>query len=161
MKKILILFGFLLATLTSFSQKKVDVKVNGGIQTFIPTGELNTTHYFGLGMTAEIESLPKNSDVGYLVYSGYNYILGRGNNQSLIQFPALIGLRFYFNDIVSLTQVAGASFYNQGIGFKFTYIPSFRYEFNTLTIDCGYQISFIEAPQKNMSGVILRAGYTF
>ena len=58
MIKILITIGFLLTTMTSFSQKKVDLKFNIGPELYTPVGNLRETRFTGIGGMFEMEVLP-------------------------------------------------------------------------------------------------------
>ena len=105
MKKTILIFGLLLISLISLGQKKVDLKFNLGPEFFTPTGFLMDTHFTGIGGMFEMEVLPvKHKKVGYVLVSGYDYIMGRGSNQSLFQAPGLVGVRLHVDSIISISQ---------------------------------------------------------
>ena len=159
MIKILITIGFLLTSMTSFSQKKVDLKFNIGPELYTPIGTLKDTHFTGIGGMVEMEVLPVNNNVGYVLVSGYDYILGKDENQSLFQAPLLIGVRAHIDSIISLSQMFGVSFFNENNGFKQTLCTSIRFDIGKLGVEGKYITALSQTHDNSISGFILRLSY--
>ena len=159
MKKILIFIGFLLTTMTSFSQKKVDLKFNIGPELYTPVRNLRQTHFTGIGGMFEMELLPVNSNTGYVLVSGYDYILGMDENKSLFQAPLLVGARVHIDSIVSVAQMIGVSFFNDNAEFKQTLCTSVRFDIGKLGVEGKYITSIRNKDKNDISGFILRLSY--
>jgi hypothetical protein len=160
MKKTVLIFGLLLISLISLGQKKVDLKFNLGPELFTPVGNLTNTHFTGVGGMFEMEVLPvKHKRVGYVLVSGYNYIMGKGDDQSLFQAPGLAGVRLHVDSVISISQMAGVSFFNENEGFKQTYCTSVRFDIGILGVETKYITALRPGKGRDISGFILRLSY--
>lgn len=160
MKKTVLIFGLLLISLISLGQKKVDLKFNLGPELFAPVGNLMNTHFTGVGGMFEMEVLPvKHKKVGYVLVSGYDYIMGKGDNQSLFQAPGLVGVRLHVDSIISISQMAGVSFFNENEGFKQTFCTSVRFDVGILGIETKLITALRPGHANDITGFILRLSY--
>jgi hypothetical protein len=160
MKKTVLIFSLLLISLVSLSQKKVDLKFNLGPEFFTPTGNLMDTHFAGVGGMLEMEVLPvKHKKVGYILVSGYDYIMGKGANQSLFQAPGLAGVRFHVDSTISIAQMAGVSFFNENEGFKQTFCTSVRFDVGILGIEAKLITALRPGHDNDITGFVVRLSY--
>jgi hypothetical protein len=157
--KYILLCGLLLTTLITFSQKKADVKFNIGPELFTPVGNLMDTHFTGIGGMVEMEVLPVKHKVGYVLVTGYDYIMGKNENQSLFQAPGLVGVRAHLDSTISIAQMAGVSFFNQNEGFKQTFCTSVRFDIGKLGVEGKYITALRPGHDNDISGFVLRLSY--
>jgi hypothetical protein len=157
--KYILLCGLLLTTLLTFGQKKADVKFNAGPELFTPVGNLTSTHFTGVGGMVEMEVLPVKHKVGYVLVTGYDYIMGKGDNQSLFQAPGLVGVRAHLDSTISIAQMAGVSFFNENEGFKQTYCTSVRFDIGKLGVEGKYITALRPGHDNDISGFVLRLSY--
>jgi hypothetical protein len=160
MKKLLLGLSLLLVSFYSIGQKKDIIFFNAGPQCFVATGKFMDTHNTGFGATLEGEILPhKKKKIGYFASSGYNYILGRGANQSLFHLPVLAGVRYHMDSTISIGQSIGVSFFNEDRGFRTTYSTSVRFDVGRLSIGCDMLTAVGHGNDDNIAGVVFRLGY--
>jgi hypothetical protein len=157
--KYILLCGLLLTTLLTFGQKKADVKFNAGVETFLPVGNLDKTHYFGAGGNLEMNVIPKKGSFSFFGITGYDYVLGRDANQSFVQIPSLVGVRLHLDSTWSISQGAGFSFFNEGIGFRTTYSTSLKFDVGKLSINGKYMTSIIPGHGNDLSAFIINFSY--
>lgn len=154
-----LLCGILLTTLITFGQKKADVKFNIGPELYTPVGNLKDTHLTGIGGMVEMEVLPVNHIMGYVLVTGYDYIIGKTNNQSLFQAPALGGFRVHLDSTISIAQMAGVSFFNENEGFNQTFCTSVRFDIGKLGVEGKYITALRPGHDNDISGFIFRLSY--
>jgi hypothetical protein len=157
--KYILLCGLLLTTLITFGQKKADVKFNIGPELYTPVGNLMDTHFTGIGGMVEMEVLPVKHTIGYVLVTGYDYIMGKGANQSLFQAPGLVGVRAHVDSTISISQMAGVSFFNQNEGFKQTFCTSVRFDIGKLGVEGKYITALRPGHDNDISGFVLRLSY--
>jgi hypothetical protein len=157
--KYILLCGLLLTTLLSFGQKKAEVKFNIGPELFTPVGNLTSTHFTGVGGMVEMEVLPVKHKVGYVMVTGYNYIMGKNENQSLFQTPGLVGVRVHLDSTISIAQTGGVSFFNENERFRQTYSSSIRFDIGKLGVEGKYITALRPGRNNDISGFVLRLSY--
>jgi hypothetical protein len=157
--KYILLCGLLLTTLLSFGQKKAEVKFNVGPELFTPVGNLMETHFTGVGGMVEMEVLPVKHKIGYVLVTGYDYIMGKNENQSLFQAPGLLGVRLHVDSVISISQMAGVSFFNENEGFKQTYCTSVRFDVGKLGVETKLITALRPGHANDITGFILRLSY--
>ena len=160
MKKTLLLFLLISFTIVSLGQKKLLNRGEISAQTFIPSGNLSKTHYVGIGMSVEGETKEKNN-LGIGFNSGYNYVLGEKNNKSIIQFPAYIGIKYHFGNMVSFGQFFGVNYITQGYGFSSATLTYIKFDGINFTTDIRYINSSLIKIVSDFSGIGITIGYKF
>jgi hypothetical protein len=159
MKKVILLFLLLVSTLIMFGQKKpVEKATTVGFNILVPTGNLSDTNPYGLGMNIETEIIGKNN-VGITLNTGYNYYRGDGESNSLIQFPALVGVKYHFGGMVAFGQQFGVSYITQGYGVRFTYSTYLSFGWNKVYSDFRFISSTTPGHENDISGLCLRISY--
>jgi hypothetical protein len=157
--KYILLCGLLLTTLLTFGQKKAEVKFNIGPELYTPVGNLMETHFTGVGGMVEMEVLPVKHKIGYVLVTGYDYIMGKNENQSLFQAPGLLGVRLHVDSVISISQMAGVSFFNENEGFKQTYCTSVRFDVGKLGVETKLITALRPGHANDITGFILRLSY--
>lgn len=157
--KYILLCGLLLTTLLTFGQKKAEVKFNVGPELYTPVGNLMKTHFTGVDGMVEMEVLHGKHKVGYVMVTGYNYIMGKNENQSLFQAPGLVGVRIHLDSTISIAQMGGVSFFNENEGFKQTYCSSIRFDIGKLGVEGKYITALRRGYNNDVSGFVLRLSY--
>ena len=157
--KYILLCGLLLTTLLSFGQKKAEVKFNIGPELYTPVGNLMETHFTGVGGMVEMEVLPVKHKIGYVLVTGYDYIMGKNENQSLFQAPGLLGVRLHVDSVISISQMVGVSFFNENEGFKQTYCTSVRFDVGKLGVETKLITALRPGHANDITGFILRLSY--
>lgn len=160
MKKTLLLLLLMNITILSLGQKKLLTRGEISAQTFIPSGSLSKTHYLGIGMSVEGETKEKNN-IGVAFNSGYNYVLGEKDNKSIIQFPAYVGFKYHFGDMVSFGQFFGVNYITQGYGFSPATLTYLKFDGINFTTDIRYINSSLRKIVSDFSGVGVTLGYKF
>jgi hypothetical protein len=158
--KQIIFIVLMLLTLNSFGQNKILERGDISSQVFIPTGELNKISSVGIGISVEGETKRKNN-LGLAFNSGYNYVLGKDDNESIIQFPAFVGIKYHFGDMVSFGQFFGVNFINQGYGFRTATLTYIKFDGINFTTDIRYVNSSLLKIVSDFSGIGITLGYKF
>lgn len=159
MKKTLLLFLLLISTLLIFGQKKPVEKVTTiGAHILIPTGNLSDRNPYGLGMSIETEIVGKNN-AGLTFNTGYNYYKSDGESKSLIQFPALVGVKYHFGGMVAFGQQFGVSHITQGYGLRFTYSTYLSFGWDKIYSDFRFISSTTPGHENDISSISLRISY--
>jgi hypothetical protein len=160
MKKTLLLFLLMSITIVSLGQEKLLNRGEVSAQAFVPTGNLAKTNYLGIGMSVEGETKQKNN-LGIAFNSGYNYVLGKEGSKTIIQFPAYVGVKYHFGDMVSFGQFFGVNYITQGYGFSPATLTYLKIDGINFTTDIRYINSSIKNIISDFSGIGITIGYKF
>jgi len=159
MKKVILLFLLLVSTLIMFGQKKpVEKATTVGFNILVPAGSLSDTNPYGLGMSIESEIVGKKN-VGLTLNTGYNYYKGDEESKSIIQFPALAGVKYHFGDMVAFGQQFGVSYITQGYGLRFTYSTYLSFGWNKVYSDFRFISSTTPSHENDINSLSLRISY--
>jgi hypothetical protein len=160
MKKTLLLFLLLTATIVSFAQFKLPSnRSSAGVEIFVPTGNLSKTHFLGLSANLQMEMRNPKNPAGILLFSGYNYCLPKSGSKSFVMFPALVGVKYHLTNLISTGSMMGVSFVNRGGGIRYTYSMSMGFENEDWSTDIKFGGSTFPGHENDYSGFSVRFAY--
>jgi hypothetical protein len=109
-------------------------------------------------MSIESEIVGKKN-VGLTLNTGYNYYKGDEESKSIIQFPALAGVKYHFGDMVAFGQQFGVSYITQGYGLRFTYSTYLSFGWNKIYSDFRFISSTTPSHKNDINSLSLRISY--
>ena len=147
-------------TIASLGQFKLPPnRSTAGIEIFAPTGNLSKTHKIGLGANLQMEMRNPKNPAGFLLYSGYNYCLGKKNVKSFVGFPALVGVKYHLGNFISTGGMTGITFINGGRGLRYTYSTFLGFENEDWFTDIKFTGFTFPGHENDYSGFSVRFAY--
>lgn len=170
MKKLTLSLAIMAIGFCATAQKSEQpLKFSVGVEAGLPLGDFKTVNSFGIGGSvqgeyAAAEKIGITLSAGFLSFGGKTVDLGEGlpsyKGPSTSDVPVLAGAKIYLTENVFVHPQVGLSFFNNGLGSAFTYVPAIGVKASE-NFDVSIKYQGASKNGGTLSFLGLRAAYNF